>query len=86
MRSLIEQLLEEFKSNLSELKDHKREKLIRSMARSMSIKRGKQLSEKEMEQLIDELFACEMPYHLPDGKLIVMNYSLEDLDKQFKRK
>jgi DNA mismatch repair protein MutL len=86
VRSLIEQLLEEFKSNLSELKDHKREKLIRSMARSMSIKKGKQLSEKEMEQLIDELFACEMPYHLPDGKLIVMNYSLEDLDKQFKRK
>lgn len=85
-RNLIEQLLEEFKENLSELKNNPREQLIQSLAKSMSIKSDQQLSGAEMKNLIDELFACQMPYSLPNGKPIIITYSLEDLDKQFKRR
>ena len=83
--ALIEKLLEEFKSNRSELKNSPKENLIQSLAQSMSIKSGQFLREEEMTLLIDELFACEMPYSLPNGKAIIITQSLEELDKQFKR-
>ena len=83
---LIESLLEEFKQNLSELKNSPKENMIRSLAQSMSIGNDKTMSQGEMIHLIDELFACEMPYSLPNGKPIVINYSLEDLEKQFNKR
>ena len=60
--------------------------MIRSLAQSMSIGNDKTMSQGEMIHLIDELFACEMPYSLPNGKPIVINYSLEDLEKQFNKR
>ena len=83
---LIERLLEEFKQNLSELKNSPKENMIRSLAQSMSIRKDKLMSHEEMIHLIDELFACEMPYSLPNGQPIVVNYSIEDLEKQFNKR
>lgn len=83
---LIEELIESFKNEQGELNNESKAKVLQKLARSMSIKAGQRLSVEEMTGLIDELFACEMPYHLPDGKPIIITYALEDLDKQFKRK
>lgn len=82
---LIEKLLEEFKQNLSELKNRPKINMIHSLAQSMSIKTERVMTQEEMTNLIDELFACEMPYSLPNGKPIIVSYSLEDLDKQFNK-
>ena len=83
---LLEGLLENYKQNLQELKSEKRENLARSMARNMAIKGGKMLSQNEMNNLIDELFACKMPYSTPSGKPTISTFSIEDLDKRFKNK
>ena len=83
---IIEKVLEEFKQNLSELKNSPKENMIRSLAQSMSIGNDKTMSQEEMIHLIDELFACEMPYFLPNGKPIVINYSLDHLEKQFNKR
>ncbi|MBL4710518.1 MAG: DNA mismatch repair endonuclease MutL [Flavobacteriales bacterium] len=82
---LIEKLLEEFKQNLSELKNRPKINMIRSLAQSMSIKAERVMTQEEMTNLIDELFACEMPYSLPNGRTIIVSYSLGDLDKQFNK-
>jgi len=58
---------------------------LQHLSNRMSIKAGKKLEDEEMNQLVDELFACEMPYHLANGKPIILSYTLEELDKQFKR-
>lgn len=79
---VLEQLLEQYKSNL-ELKLDVKENLARAMARSASIKRGKSLSELEMQSLIDQLFACAMPFTSPYGKKCFINYDMDDLQKQF---
>lgn len=84
-KALIESMLEEFKQNLQELKNKPKINLINSLAKSMSIKSSTSLKDAEMQNLIDELFACEMPYNLPNGKPIIVTYSLDDLDKKFKR-
>ncbi|MBI2281640.1 MAG: DNA mismatch repair endonuclease MutL, partial [Bacteroidetes bacterium] len=64
IKQIFETLLEQLKSNNSELKLKKVEHLASSLAKSSSIKAGKSLSEEEMSSLIDNLFACEMPYSL----------------------
>jgi len=79
----IEKLLEQFKINSSELKLDKKENLATSLARSASIKAGQHLSEEEMNALVDNLFACEMPYSLPNGKPTIISLNLDDLNKQF---
>ena len=81
---LLESLLENYKQNQQELKLNKRENIVRSMARNTAIKAGKQLTQEEMNNLIDELFACKMPYSTPSGKPTIVTFSMEELGKRFK--
>ncbi|MCB0736100.1 MAG: DNA mismatch repair endonuclease MutL [Bacteroidetes bacterium] len=60
-----------------------KEKVARSLARSASIREGKVLKQEEMSSLIDQLFACEMPYYHFDGTPIIVNITTADLDKKF---
>ncbi len=83
VKKSLELLLEQFKMNESELKLNKHENLAMSMSRSASIKSGKKLSYDEMRVLVDKLFACEMPYSLPNGKPTIITLNLEDLNQQF---
>jgi DNA mismatch repair protein MutL len=83
--ALLEGLIENYKENLQELRSDKRENLARSMANNMAIKSGKALTQEEMNRLIDELFACKMPYITPGGKTTVTTFSIDDLDKRFRK-
>lgn len=79
----IEGLLEQFKNFSHELKVPRREQLIRSMARNNAIPSGKSLSTREMQNIIDELFACSMPNAAPGGKYTYISFKLADLAKMF---
>lgn len=81
----IEGLLEQFKHFSAELKVNKREQLVRSMARNSAIPAGKSLSAREMQNIIDELFACSMPNVSPGGKYTYVSFKLADLVRMFER-
>lgn len=81
---LVEQVLEQYKSGLA-LQLDLAKNLARSMARSAAIKRGQHLTEAEMQNLTDRLFACENPYTSPFGRKCFITYDLEDLEKQFSK-
>src|SRR4026209_2692517 len=66
-KQVIDSLLEQFKHFSNDLKFSKREKLIRSLAWQQSIKAGKQLTEREMQSLVADLFKCQQPNSSPDG-------------------
>ena len=84
-KKTIEKIIELFKNNQQQqLKLDKKENLIRSFARSRSIKAGKRLDKKEMKQLIDELFACEKPFLSIDGKNAVAMLTMEEIRSLFK--
>lgn len=83
-QATIEGLLEQFK-HFSELKVTRREQLIRSMARNNAIPAGKILSAREMQNMIDELFACSMPNVAPGGKFTFISFKLTDLARMFER-
>jgi DNA mismatch repair protein MutL len=53
------------------------------MARNLAIKPGKHLAPEEMRMIIDELFACQMPYSTPSGKPTIITLSIDDLEKRF---
>jgi DNA mismatch repair protein MutL len=53
------------------------------MARSLAVKTGTYLSEKEQENLLNGLFACKEPDVSPLGKPTFITMRVEDLDKKF---
>lgn len=81
-QALVESMINLIKEEL-DLKHDSNENIARALARQAAVKRGKQLSVIEMKELIDKLFACEMPFKSPSGKKCFITFELEDLDKMF---
>jgi len=82
-KQVIDSLLEQFKHFSTEMKFSKREKLIRSLAWQQSIKPGRQLNEKEMQALVNDLFQCKQSNISPDGKPTYLEFKKEQLEKMF---
>ena len=79
---LLEKVLEQYKSNLT-MDLSTRDNLARSMARNASLRRGHILSVGEMTELIDQLFACTLPFSSPAGRKCFVQYDLETVWKLF---
>lgn len=72
--------------NLMQIKHSaKRDNLAASFACRSAIKTGQKLSHNEMLELARQLMNCSMPYVCPHGRPVVLEISLRDLDKSFKR-
>jgi DNA mismatch repair protein MutL len=62
-----------------------RDSLAKSIACKAAIKAGKRLTRREMLNLINNLFACQMPYFCPHGRPLIVKMTLSDFEKKFKR-
>jgi DNA mismatch repair protein MutL len=82
---ILEQLLEGFKNNQSVLKLDKRDSLARSLARNAATKAGTKMSLEEMNLLIDQLFACQMPNLALNGKLVITTFTINELLERFEK-
>lgn len=58
---------------------------VASMSCKAAVKGNNQLSVKEVETLIDELFEAENPYNCPHGRPTLISMSKYELEKKFKR-
>jgi DNA mismatch repair protein MutL len=85
LATMMEELIEGFKNNHTVLKLDKRDNLARTLAKNAAIKSGVKLSEEEMVDLIDQLFACQMPGIAINGKQIIVKISLEELAERFNK-
>ncbi|MBK6504620.1 MAG: hypothetical protein IPG02_02910 [Ignavibacteria bacterium] len=63
----------------------KRDNLAKSFSCRSAIKSGDKLTPGEMTNLIDDLFACKMPYVCPHGRPTVIRITTDELDKRFSR-
>jgi DNA mismatch repair protein MutL len=79
--SLLEAVLEEYKNFNAGLSLSLHEKLCRSLAKQQAIKTGTQLSEREMKQLITDLFACKEPYLSPFGAPTFRTLEKEEVEQ-----
>jgi DNA mismatch repair protein MutL len=76
---LIENINDEMQENSFSLSD----KMAKLMAKSIAIKSGKSLNIEEMENLINELFACKDPNFSPFNQKICHTLTIDELDKKF---
>ncbi len=83
-KHIIDSLLEQYKHFSNDIKFSKREILIRSLSRQQSIKTGVRLTEREMKQLVIDLFSCGQPNLSPDGSPTYLEFKQEQLEKMFR--
>jgi len=79
---VIHQLLEQFKINV-DMRLEVHDSLARSLAKQAAIKTGEALDQTEMQQLVDELFGCEVPFRTPSGHKTFISVELDELASRF---
>ena len=78
---VIETLLEDIKSSGKDLKEQARENVAASLARASAIPYGYTMKTEEINQLIDQLFACSTPNFSPTGKQVLTIMPIEHFEK-----
>ena len=68
----------------SDVKDEIRSGVALSLAKSAAIVPGQVLSDTEMNELVESLFACNTPNYTPDGKKTLAVVTMDDIHKLFK--
>ncbi len=81
---IIESLLEEYKNSSVNIQEKARETIAISLAQASAIPYGHTLKQGEINELIDNLFACQTPNFSPKGKKILSIMPLEDFEKILK--
>lgn len=80
---LLEQLLSDLQDGIPDSSFSQNDSIAKSMAKSIAVKTGVYLTEKEQENLVNTLFACREPNVSPFQKPTFITISVEDLDKKF---
>ena len=81
---VLEDLLSDLQDGIPDSSFCQNDTIAKSMARSLAVKTGAYLTEKEQENLVHNLFACKEPNMSPFQKPTFITMSVEDLDKKFK--
>ena len=83
-KRIIKEIIDEFISTRKTYSSYK-EALAASFACKAAVKAGDQMERDEMVVLINRLFSTEHPYYCPHGRPIIIQLSLDELDKRFER-
>ena len=83
--AIIDQVLAEVRDGRGDAGAERRMALARGFARSAARNRPQLLDHRAMHDLVDRLFACDMPYATPGGKPVLITFSLDELDERFER-
>ncbi len=78
------EILKQLETEL-EINSDFRDSLAKSIACKAAVKAGKKLTRKEMLNLVNSLFACQMPYFCPHGRPLIVKMTLTEFEKKFKR-
>ena len=80
---MLEQLLRDLHDGVPDSSFSQNDTIAKSMAKSLAVKTGKYLTEKEQENLVDALIACKEPNVSPFQKPTFITMRVEDFDKKF---
>ena len=77
--ALLEKILDNYKINRTDLQLDRKLNLAKTMASQLCIKAQTKLSELEMQNLVDQLFACSVAEVAPNGKKIYAIVTTDEL-------
>ena len=84
LQQIFDQMLTDYKSSMLQKFNNRDQCLCRTFARQMAVKAGTPLQQAEMQQLIADLFSCQIPNVAPDGRRTMTIMKEEDLQDLFR--
>ncbi|RKD92720.1 DNA mismatch repair endonuclease MutL [Mangrovibacterium diazotrophicum] len=81
---IIESMLEDLKNTAVDMQEKAREQIAAALACASAIPYGHLLKVEELNQLIDQLFACTTPNFSPTGKQVLTIMPVEQFEKLLK--
>ena len=82
---IVEKLIEEYKNSPVDAQSKVKEQIATSLSKASALEYGIELKREEINQLIDDLFACDTPNFTPDGKKVLSIIQTEDIEKIFSK-
>ena len=83
-KNIIKEMLDNFLENQKNYSSFQ-EALAASFSCNAAIKAGDVLNTQEMRELVNRLFGTKHPYHCPHGRPIIIQLSMDELDRRFER-
>lgn len=80
---ILEELIENIKNEVPNSSFSQIDTIAKSLAKSLSIKSGTNLSPKEQENILNKLFLCKEPNYSPFGKKTFAILTLKELEEKF---
>jgi len=80
----LDQLIADLSGGIPENNFSQNDTIAKSIAKSLAIKTGTYLTEREQENLVNNLFACKDPNVSPFQKPTFITMRVDDIDKKFK--
>ncbi len=80
---VLEQLVFDLKEGIPQSSYSQNDSIAKSIAKSLAIKTGTLLTQKEQVNIVDALFACKEPDVSPHGKTTFITINLDELDRRF---
>ena len=80
---ILEQLLDDMKIEVPESSFSHFDVMAKSFAKSLAIKTGTTLNNKEQETLVHDLFSCKEPSTSPSGKAVFKTLTIKEIDAIF---
>ena len=81
--TVLEELLDAINLEVPDANQNPFDRMAKSFAKSLAIKTGTYLSQKEQESLVNNLFLCKEPSTSPSGKATFKTLTLTEIDQLF---
>ena len=83
MHKVLEQLIFDLKEGIPTNSYSLNDSIAKSIAKSIALKTGTQLTEAEQANIVDMLFACKEPDTSASGKKTFVTIGIDELDRRF---
>ena len=79
----IEELIENFKNEVPDTSLSQIDTIAKCLARNLAIKSGTKLTNKEQENILNQLFYCKEPNFSPFGRETFITITMDELEQKF---
>lgn len=80
---ILEELIDHIKNEIPNTNFSQTDIIAKSLAKSLAIKSGTRLTQKEQEDILNKLFLCKEPNFSPFGKNTFITLTLKELENKF---
>ncbi len=81
---MVKQILDLYRRDF-EARPEQMDRLAATFACKAAVKAGMPLAISEMQTLLEELFRCDLPYVCPHGRPVLIQLTIDELDRRFGR-